>query len=250
MTKIPTNLAIDLESRLHAHEREGLTKLLLAEQEEERRQIAADLHDEIGQCLRSLQFGIGGLKQSLGDRLTDAEDEIFECLSRRIASAMGDVRRICMGLRPPMLDDLGVVSAIDWFCTDLQRVATSMEVVQQVRASEVDIPSPIKVAVFRIVQEACGNACKHAAARRLSVHLDTDAEGIRLEIADDGAGFDPASVKRSARGFGLASMRERALMTNGRLTISSKRGQGSRISAVWTTQEERSDSVLARLSAA
>jgi signal transduction histidine kinase len=250
MDSIPTDAPIDLEALLHAHEREGLTKLLLAGQEEERRQIAADLHDEIGQCLSAVQFGIGGLKKSLGDRLTDAEDKIFECLSRRLAHAMDEVRRICMRLRPSMLDDLGVLSTIEWFCAELRRVSTRMELVQQVRASEDDIPVPVKVAIFRILQEACSNVCKHAAAHRLSVRLDTDAEGIRLEILDDGAGFDPTSVQRSARGFGLASMRERAAMTNGRLTIWSKRGQGSRVTAEWTACEERSDEVSERLSEA
>jgi signal transduction histidine kinase len=102
-----------------------------------------------------------------------------------------------------------------------------------VHADEDAIPQRVKVAIFRILQEACGNVCKHSRARRLSVLLDKDAEGIRLEVADDGVGFAPVSVRRFCGGFGLASMRERATMTDGCLTIRSQAGKGTRVLAVW-----------------
>jgi len=230
-------LPTQMESRVSAFELENLTQLLLSAQEEERRRIAADLHDEIGQCMSAVQFAFEGLRQQLEDRMTDAEKEMCTDLGRRVAQAIEEVRRICMGLRPPMLDDLGVVSAVDWFCTELRKVLIGVELVQNVRANESAIPPPVKVAIFRILQEACGNACKHSDAHRLSVGLETDAEGIRLEVADDGVGFDQASVRRLQRGFGLASMRERAAMTDGLLTVGSQVGKGTRVLAAWCVTE-------------
>ena len=169
--------------------------------------------------------------------MTDAEKEVCAGLGGRVAQAIEEVRRICMGLRPPMLDDLGVVSAIDWFCSELRQVLLGTEVIKDVRADEDAIPQPVKIAIFRILQEACGNACKHSRAQRLSVLLETDAEGIRLEVADNGVGFDPASVRRFCGGFGLVGMRERAAMTDGYLSIRSQAGRGTRILAAWRAME-------------
>lgn len=233
MTRTQYRRLAEVEERGSADELEDLPRLLLLAQEEERKRIATDLHDEIGQCLSAVQFAFGGLRQQLGDRMTDAEKEVCDGMGRRIARAIGEVRRICMGLRPPMLDDLGVISSIDWFCSELRQVLTNADVIQTVHADEDAIPQRVKLAIFRILQEACGNVCKHSRARRLSVLLETDAEGIRLEVADDGVGFDPASVRRFCGGFGLASMRERATMTDGCLTIRSQAGKGTCVLAVW-----------------
>jgi signal transduction histidine kinase len=237
MSQSPDRFGRDIDARFSSLDLEDLAQLLLSAQEEERQRIAADLHDEIGQCLSAVQFAFGGLKKQLEDRMTDAEQEACAGLVNRISRTIEEVRQICMGLRPPMLDDLGVISAIDWFCNELRQVLNDVELVQEVRADEDAIPPQAKVAIFRILQEACTNACKHAAPRRLSVLVETDAEGVRLEVADDGVGFDSASVKRFPKGFGLASMRERAAMTGGHLTIRSRVGEGTRVLAVWRAKE-------------
>lgn len=203
--------------------------MLLAAQEDERRRIAADLHDSIGQCLSAAQFAIGGVKQQIRDRLKPAEEEKLDCIQEKLARAVDEVRRISTDIRPPMLDDLGVASAIDWFCADLRKIFTNFDVSQNVCAEEDAIPEPVKVAIFRLVQEACNNACKHSQATRLTVLLVTNAQGIRLEVADDGVGFNPKAMQ----GFGLASMRERAKLTNGRLIVRSYPGAGTRILAAW-----------------
>jgi two-component system sensor histidine kinase UhpB len=236
MNKVSSNASRKLKSLVSARNPEELSQLLLAAQEEERQRIAVDLHDEIGQCLSAIQFAFGGLRQRLEDRMTDLEKEVCAHLCQRVAQAIEEVRRICMGLRPPMLDDLGVVSAIDWFCAGLRQVLVGVDVHQEVRADEEAIARPVKVAIFRILQEACSNACKHSRAHRLLVLLETDAEGIRLEVADDGVGFDSAFVRRYRKGFGFASMRERATMTGGSLTIRSEVGGGTRVQAVWRVQ--------------
>jgi signal transduction histidine kinase len=231
------DLLVEAEGPASVCEIKGLTQLLLLAQEEERQRIAADLHDEIGQCLSAVQLSFGGLKQQLEDRLTNGEREIFAGLARRVAQGIEEVRRICMGLRPPMLDDLGVVSAVEWFCSELHRVLPSVELTQNLRADETAIPPSIKLSIFRILQEACANACKHAEASCLSVVLETDAESVRLEVADDGIGFDVTTERRLGDGFGLASMRERAAMSDGHLTIQSQAGEGTRVLAVWRVEE-------------
>jgi signal transduction histidine kinase len=237
MNERPNNFAVMREGCRSVPELQDLTQMLLSEQEEERRMIAADLHDEIGQCLSAIQFALGGLRQSMGERVTEPEGEIFDGLIRRVAKTIDEVRRICMGLRPPMLDDIGIVSTIDWFCGELRQLSSSLEVIAKIRVTEDAIPMAVKVAIFRIVQEACGNACKHSRAHRLSILLETDAEGIRLEVTDDGVGFTSALAKGSTGGLGLATMRQRAEMTNGRLDIRSEVGNGTRILVVWHAQE-------------
>jgi signal transduction histidine kinase len=227
------HLASKVEALVSARELERLTQLLLSAQEGERRRLASDLHDEIGQCLSAVQFAFAGLRQQLEDRMTDAEKQACASLSRRVAEAIEEVRRICMGLRPPMLDDLGLISAVDWFCSELRRVLIGVDVTQDVRAEEGAIPLPLKLAIFRILQEACSNVCKHARAHELAVQLQTDAEGVRMEVVDDGVGFDVASLRPVCTGFGIASMRERAAMTDGRLIVQSQVGKGTRVLALW-----------------
>jgi signal transduction histidine kinase len=205
--------------------------------EEERRRIAADLHDGIGQTLSAMQLAVGGLRQLLEDRFTETEDAIFDYLTERISDAMDDVRRICFAQRPTQLDDQGVINAISGLCRELCQGLNNLDVSLTVRAYESDIPLPVKVAVFRIVQEACSNACKHARATRLSVLLEGDAEGIRLTVADDGVGFAAGPNRQSQSGFGLGSMRRRATMTGGSLSVRSQPGQGTQVVAAWQVEE-------------
>jgi len=226
------------EAPASARELEALAKMLLAAQEGERERIAADLHDGIGQCLSTVSFAIERLRQQLGHRLTTAEDENFDCLIDRVSDAIDEVRRISMDLRPALLDDLGIVGTIDWFCGEFRQMCAGMQVIQTVRADEEAIPGAVKLAIFRILQEACSNACKYSRAHRLTVLLDTDAEGIRLEVADDGMGFDPTSTRCRIGAFGLFSMRERARLTDGFLEIRSQPGKGTRILSEWAAANQ------------
>jgi len=249
LSEVATKVATMLEISSSGDELEGLTQMLISAQEDERQRIAADLHDGVGQCLSVVQFALEGLKQQIGHRLTDADKEKFECLAGCVAQTIDEVRRISMDLRPPMLDDLGVLSAIDWFCSELRQVFTNIDVVLRVNASEDTIPTALKVAIFRIMQEACSNACKYSRANQLSVLLETDAEGIRLEVVDNGVGFDPGSMKHSRARFGLFSMRERATLTDGCLFIRSKPGKGTRVLAAWP-ESKAAQRVPTRLSIA
>jgi len=216
---------------------ECLAHRLLALQEAEREEIAANLHDSLGQQLAAIKFSLDDVVEGLAGRLADAERLSLQAVARRIAEAIEETRRISMDLRPPMLDDLGVIAAIDWLCDELREVYRNVVVRQEIRAEEGAVPDRIKIVIFRILQEASNNACKYAGATELSVSFETDAEGIRLEIADNGVGFDAEAIGRAGRGFGLRSMRERARLAGGRLQICSRPGEGTRVYAEWSAPE-------------
>jgi len=234
--------AVDADSERVEVEREltDLAQKLLSAQEEERQRIAADLHDGLGQQLSAIKWILEGFVQRVGARLTQPERDGFERLVERTGEAIDEVRRIAMDLRPSMIDDLGVTCAIDWFCAELRHVFTSVAVVQDIRAEEDAIPPKIKASIFRILQEACNNACKYSGANCLSVRLDTDADGIRLAVMDNGIGFDPEAVRQSLKGFGLGSMRERATLTGGRFSLWSKPGEGTEVLVNWPRRQNGS----------
>ena len=209
---------------------------LLSAQEDERQRIAANLHDGIGQQLSAIKFGLEGILRRLDDRLCPDERGCFENLVSQVGETIEEARRIAMDLRPPILDDFGVTYAVHWLCRELHRTYSEISVIMDVRADEDAIPTEIKVDLFRILQEACNNACKHSHADRLCVGLDTDAEGIRLQVSDNGVGFDPRVARHAHAGFGLRSMRERAISTGGGLTIHSHPGQGTTVSAHWAAR--------------
>lgn len=210
-----------------------LARHLLSAQEEERRRIAAELHDSIGQQLCAILFQLESLREGLDDRLGDDERRRLEDLARLVSQTMDETRRISMGLRPPMLDDLGVSFAVDWFCNELTKVYAHVALRRHIHVDEDLVPSPVKVAVFRIIQEACNNACKHSGSTAMAVSLCTGPKGIRLQVSDDGIGFDYSTVTRGSHSLGLGGMRERAMQSGGRLRVRSNPGSGTRVIAHW-----------------
>ncbi len=223
-----------LDGMIDPEERDRAIHRLL---EEERQRMAADLHDGIGQTLSAMKLAVGRLRQLREGRFMEGEDAIFDYLAERLSEAMNEVRRICLDPRPAQINDQGVINAISGLCHELCHGLNPLDVSLTVRAHENDIPLPLKVAVFRILQEACCNACKHSRASHLSILLEADAEGIRLTVADDGVGFTASPVSPSQRGFGLGSMRRRAAMTGGNLSVRSRPGQGTRVIADWQLEE-------------
>ena len=230
------DLAYDSLSLRAESELEALAQELLSAQESERARIAADLHDDIGQQLAAIKFSLDDALAGLADRLSREERKILEAIAVRVSDAIEETRRISMDLRPPMLDDLGVNYAIDWFCSELRAIYKHIGLRHDICAQEDAVPRETKIVVFRILQEACNNACKYSGASELSVRFETDAEGMRLQVADNGVGFDPEAVQQAGQGFGLRSMRERALLTGGHVRIVSRPGAGTRVLAEWPLQ--------------
>jgi signal transduction histidine kinase len=210
----------------HAHDLQRLSSRLVDVQEEERRNIARELHDEVGQVLSAI-----AVEAQVAERALDRPDEALRALAetQELADrAMGAVRDISQLLRPPMLDDLGLGAAIDWLLRGLaRRHDVQVELLQTGLTGR--LPASIEVAAFRIVQEALTNVARHARARRSVVRLESDGMTLTLSVEDDGIGLDASAsaCPERRRGLGLVGIRERVADFEGTFSVSSRPGQGT-----------------------
>jgi signal transduction histidine kinase len=206
-------------------ELEGLSARLVEAQEEERRAISRELHDQVGQSLGALLVEVGQLGKLIPpeDRGTQAQIAQIKSVAE---SAVKSIRDIALLLRPPMLDDLGLVPALEWQAREISR-RSDMEVeVHSENVSET-LGDETKVTVYRLVQEALNNAATHASAKNAKVAITQDSDKITVEIIDDGHGFDPGRQ----RGMGILGMEERVRRLGGTLTIESAPGKGATVKA-------------------
>jgi two-component system NarL family sensor kinase len=205
-----------------------LAKAVWKVQEEERRRLARELHDGIGQTLTAL---VNLLKRPPESReaSSDAEDPLY------IAEvALRDVRELSRLLRPPVLDDLGLKAALSWLARTM-RQSGGLSVTVDWQGPEERLDPELETLVFRIAQEALNNALKHSGAREARLAVNRQAERLELEVADSGVGFDAAralSPAGGAAGIGLRGMRDRVEMWGGQLVIDSAPGRGSRLRIV------------------
>jgi len=211
------------------------TQLLIA-QEGERKRIADELHDSLGQTLGALKFEIerAAIKASEGD--ASAVADLLGGLVPKFQGAIDEVRRIAMNLRPAMLDDLGLIPTLGWFCREYQNVYASVELDLKLELTEKEVPPSLKTAIYRIVQESFSNIARHARARRIELVLRERDASIELQVIDDGVGFvDAAPVPdvTDRRGLGLRTMRERAESTGGRFRWESGQNKGTRLTVNW-----------------
>lgn len=206
-------------------ELEGLSARLVEAQEQERRSISRELHDEVGQSLGALLVEVGQLGKLVSpeDRVTQAQIAHIKSVAE---TAVKSIRDIALLLRPPMLDDLGLVPALEWQAREISR-RSDMEVeVHSENVSEA-LGDETKVTVYRLVQEALNNAASHASAKNAKVRVTQNSDKITVEITDDGHGFDPARQ----RGMGILGMEERVRRLGGALTIQSAPGENTTVKA-------------------
>ena len=208
-------LALELSERVG---RESV-RALLEGQELERSRLARELHDETGQALASILLGLKTLEKQVGE-------EPLVQLRELVASALGDVRRLTVELRPPALDDFGLEAALERLVNVLSE-KSGLDVQLNVAAS--GLPATHDTAIYRIVQEALTNIIKHAQAHAVSVVIAGGEGSVRVVIEDDGVGFAPDRVRESA--LGLVGMRERVGLLGGRLDVQSAVGRGTTIMA-------------------
>jgi signal transduction histidine kinase len=199
-----------------------------AAQEEERQRIARELHDGLVPALASLNIRLRTIAKQLGRDEHPLAGEIRELAEQTQASSR-DIRRLIHDLRPVALDELGLVPALR---QHLARCEEELALVIELNADEGErLPTAVETALFRIVQEAVNNVYRHARAQQVRVELRRGEDHIRLDIADDGQGFDTQSP-RSGRQIGLWSMRERVEQLGGKLQVASVPGEGTTVSAV------------------
>jgi signal transduction histidine kinase len=211
---------------------------ILAAQERERRRIAADLHDGVAQTMGIVKFSVESRITELKRRYPDLELSEFEQVVDQIREAIEDLRKISHNLSPAVLNEFGMCMAIDMLCKELASEIPHVEVVCSSCINEIGIPEVIKVAIYRVVQEALNNIGKHSRPQNITVSLHSRDGNLSLEIADDGAGFDAArTTKTVGRGLGLQSMQERVELTGGYFEIMSATGAGTTVRATWPESE-------------
>lgn len=218
------------EVQLSRSRLQSLSQRLIEVQEQERRTIAGELHDEIGQALTIVKMNLQAVHIN-ADR-TQAGDRMDECVAV-VERALEQVRSLSLDLRPSLLDDLGLVATLRWYVARQARAASfALHFSADEPAGR--LTSVLETVCFRIAQEALTNVVRHAQAREVWVQLRCGAAELGLTIRDDGLGFDLAQAEaRASRGesFGLLGMRERASLSGGRLSILSAPGQGTVVSA-------------------
>jgi signal transduction histidine kinase len=222
------------------HERmQALSQRLMHVQEQERRHLARDLHDEIGQALTAVKMNLQTLHRK-NDR-PDIAASLSDSMSI-VDHILQHVRDLSLDLRPSLLDDLGLVSAVKWYVSrQAERAGWDAQIFAEDSLSH--LPADMAVTCYRIVQEAVTNAMRHAEARHLSVTLKKKAGELEIVIHDDGVGFDAVHAQqRAAHGqsLGVLGMEERVRQFDGRLSIRSSSGQGTEVMAMIPLPQESS----------
>jgi signal transduction histidine kinase len=227
---IGTNLDITDRHRVEEQVREksdelqALSRRLLEAQEVERRLLARELHDNVGQFLTAIRLSLQA-HEARSEHLTES--------LALVDQAIEQVRNLAVDLRPSVLDDLGLVAALRWLLSR-QSQRAGFEGTVAMSSSTSRLPAPIETCCFRLAQEALTNVARHAAARRVLIELGESEDGIEMVVRDDGKGFDVRTARDRAAGgasLGLLSMEERVSLAGGTLEIESVPGEGTTLRA-------------------
>jgi PAS domain S-box-containing protein len=223
-------LLSEITERKQAEEiRALLLNQVITVQEEERGRIARELHDETAQSLASLLMGLGALQEARSVKTARAQARELHQVATR---ALAEVRRLAWGLRPSVLDHLGLATAVARYAADFGRTRGISVRVETSGLDDSRLMPAVETALYRIMQEALSNVARHAAATTVCVWLRRRAGAVTLIVDDDGCGFDstqPAGPATVARGLGIHTMRERAAVLKGTFAIDAAPGRGTRL---------------------
>jgi signal transduction histidine kinase len=218
-------MALERQSLAAESELRLLSGQIRTTQEQERKYLSRELHDQVGQMLTGLRMELAALaRMQSGDsgeaslRITRAKDIVEQTL--------GVVRNIAMLLRPSMLDDIGLAPALTWLVKEVSR-SSGIEISPEIDPLVDSLPDAHRTCIYRVVQEALTNASRHSGARSIQLILRSDGPWVHVSISDDGRGFDAGAPKR--RGLGLLGMEERVREFGGSTRISSSPGRGTHI---------------------
>lgn len=225
---------LQTEKRLRRTERtlRALSQRLLEAQEQERRWIAQELHDDIGQGIAAMRLQLARIVES------DSEDEASMVAAEALVASgrLGDrLRQICLGLRPLELDEFGLMAALRSMLGSLGS-RPALQLGLRCDGEELRYPPALETAAFRIAQEALSNALRHSGCTALQVQVQMRPDSLTLCVHDDGCGFDPgttAAGEARLRSLGLAGMEERALSAGGRFELRSQLGKGTEVRAIF-----------------
>ena len=227
VTDITQRRLLEKAAQTHAQEVQALAASLFTAQEDERRRVSRELHDQICQQLASLAMDIGAFAAEATPPPKERRQRL-KALQARVVKVSEETRHIAYELHPSVLDDLGVVASLRALCKEVSDHSEGVAV--QFRGGPLTAPLPREVAscLYRVAKESLQNLAKHARAKRATVSLTAQKGAVALTIKDDGEGFDMAAVKGGG-GLGLVGMEERARLVDGNLTIKSAPGRGTRI---------------------
>jgi signal transduction histidine kinase len=219
-------------------ERERLLRSLITAQEEERRRVARELHDELGQDLSGTAIRIENARRAIA-RDPQAAFDLLEQAQSTIAEATERMYDMILGLRPSVLDDLGLAAALRTQCQRTLEPAGIAFELETLGLSD-RLPPEIETVLFRISQEALTNVLRHAKAGNVRLRLSRNENTVEAEIQDDGIGFDPSDFAAfgDEHGLGLLGMRERVEQFGGTIEIQSRPGAGSRIRVILTMSSD------------
>jgi PAS domain S-box-containing protein len=216
----------------------ALSRRLIEAQEAERRHIARELHDEIGQELTALKINLQAAHRPGDD--AEVASRLGDSMSI-VERAIQQVRDMSLALRPSLLDDLGLVAALRWF-VDHQAQRSGFEARLEAEPARISVSPDVEIGCYRVVQEALNNVARHAQAHNVRVEVALREGELRLLIQDDGVGFDVEAARERASGgasMGLLSMTERARLLGGQLKVESSPGRGTEIRAVFPASPAR-----------
>jgi len=192
--------------------------------EEERKRIALELHDQLGQALTAMKFDLAWLTDRLGRRDSTLSQKA-KTIMAQMDTMIKTVRRIATELRPGMLDDLGLAASIEWLARDFEK-RTGIMCEVSVSAPDLPLPRAQSLALFRIFQEALTNVARHASAQHIEVKLAATHEAVTLQVHDDGRGIHRREIS-SLHSLGLLGMQERAKQLGGAFDIQGVPGDGT-----------------------
>jgi signal transduction histidine kinase len=207
--------------------------------EEEQKRIAREIHDELGQQVTSLKMDVSWIKKRIiaagkEEQFMPRLNQMMELLDESVKT----VRRISSGLRPSVLDDLGLMAALDWQSKEFERkFSIPVELISSQKS--LDISSDIATGVFRLFQESLTNVARHAQAEKVVASIEIEDGALVLKVSDNGKGFDTSSKSGRPKTLGLLGMNERVLMMKGRLDISSTPGKGTTVTVTVPLQSEK-----------
>jgi PAS domain S-box-containing protein len=211
---------------------QSLTRRLVQAEESERRRIAGELHDRVGQTLSALNINLDILLGMLGEKAPgDVRMRLRDSLAL-VDGTLQSIENVMADLRPPLLEEYGVAAALGWHAEEFsRRTGIAIEFEDLARQKNRDLPRESGVALFRISQEALNNVAKHANARRVTLRLEAESGDMLLTIQDDGSGFDSDAARERSSRYGMTTMKERVLAAGGSLEVDSAPGKGTTLRA-------------------
>jgi len=226
---------IEIDLRKSQTSLRQLSVELLNAQEKERKLVAGEIHDSIGSSLSAIKFKVETALTEVADQSPETTT-VLQSVIPIVQGAIDEARRIQMNLRPSMLDDLGILATVKWFCRQFESTYSRIRISQSIEIEEHEVPGSLRTVIFRVLQEGLNNIAKHSMANMVLLSLRKTGQAIELVIQDNGQGFNLSRVRSQSGatlGLGLESMRERTELSGGSFKIEPIEGKGTTIGVSW-----------------